>query len=57
MLLLCQDLGMCHEVSAQVLEVGSSTVTGHTVHIHQDVSAKKPGFRAGVVIPIEFWSS
>lgn len=44
---------MCHEASIYILEIGSSTITGHTVHIYQDVSAKKPGFRAGVMIPID----
>lgn len=54
---LGQVLGMCHEVSAYVLATGSSPVTRHTVHIYQDVSARRPGFRAGVMIPIDFWSS
>lgn len=42
--------------SAYILEIWSSPVTRHTAHVHQDVSAGKPGLRAGVTTLIDFWN-
>lgn len=42
--------------SGYVLEIWSSPVTHHTTRVYRGVSAERPGVRAGVTIPIDFWS-